>query len=196
VSTDGGERPCELAVVGGSWGGAAAVSDLLSHLTLACSLPVVIALHRGTTMTDDVLARSLQKACPLPIAEAADKTPLEPGKVLLAPADYHVMIEDDHVALTTEGPVRFSRPSIDVLFESAADAFADRVVAVLLTGANDDGARGLKAVKQRGGRTFAQEPSTAERRTMPDAAIATGAVDRVLPVPAIAAAIESLGARR
>jgi two-component system chemotaxis response regulator CheB len=182
-------------VVGGSWGGAAAVSDLLSHLSPACTLPLVIALHRGTTITDDVLTRALQKACPLPVAEAADKSPLEPGKVLLAPADYHVMIEDDHVALTTEAPVRFSRPSIDVLFESAADAYGERVVAVLLTGANDDGARGLVAVKRRGGRTFAQEPTTAERRTMPDAAIATGAVDRVLPVPAIAAALESLGAR-
>jgi two-component system chemotaxis response regulator CheB len=188
---------CELAVVGASWGGSAAVSLLLSHLTDACRLPVVVALHRGVSAsTEDVLVNSLQRHCVLPVVEAEDKTLLTPGQVLLAPSDYHLLIEDDHVALTTDAPVRYSRPSIDVLFESAADAYADRLAAVILTGANDDGARGLAVVKERGGRTFVQDPVTAERREMPDAAIATGAVDRILPVPAIAAALESLGSRR
>ena len=189
---------CEIAVVGGSWGGSAAVSDLLSHLTPACRLSVVVALHRGVTQssaTQDVLVNSLQRHSRLPVVEAEDKTELEAGCVYVAPSDYHVLIEDHHVALTTEAPVRFSRPSIDVLFESAADAYAEKVAAVLLTGANDDGARGLKAVRDRGGITFVQDPQTAERREMPEAAIATGAVDRVLPVTAIAAAIESLGRR-
>ena len=189
---------CQIAVIGGSWGGSAAVSDLLSHLTAACKLPVVVALHRGigsTSATHDVLVNSLQRRSALPVVEAEDKTELEGGRVLVAPSDYHLLIEDHHVALTTEAPVRFSRPSIDVLFESAADAYGSGVAAVLLTGANDDGARGLVAVKQRGGITFVQDPQTAVRREMPEAAIATGAVDRVLPVPAIAAALESLGKR-
>ena len=189
---------CELAVVGGSWGGSAALSSLLSHLTPACQLPVVVALHRSpasSPMTQDVLVDALQRHSALPVIEAEDKTQLAAGVVLVAPPDYHVLIEDGHVALSTEGPVRFSRPSIDVLFESAADAYDERVAAVLLTGANDDGARGLKVVKERGGRTFAQDPATAERPEMPEAAIALGAVDRVLPVPAIAAVLESLGRR-
>lgn len=192
-------RPsCEIAVIGGSWGGAAAVSALLSHLTPACRLQVVVALHRGAAApseTQDVLVNALQRHSALPVAEAEDKTELQEGRVLVAPSDYHLLIEDSHVALTTEAPIRFSRPSIDVLFESAADAYGERVAAVLLTGANDDGARGLVAVKERGGITFVQDPKTAERCEMPEAAIATGAVDRILPVPAIAAALESLGRR-
>lgn len=189
---------CEIAVIGGSWGGSAAVSDLLSHLTPACRMPVVVALHRGVTSssaTQDVLVNTLQRHSALPVVEAEDKSELQEGCVLVAPSDYHLLIEGRHVALTTEAPVRFSRPSIDVLFQSAADAFGEGVAAVLLTGANDDGARGLVTVKERGGITFVQDPKTAVRPEMPDAAIATGAVDRILPVPAIAAALEALGRR-
>jgi two-component system, chemotaxis family, protein-glutamate methylesterase/glutaminase len=192
------EPQCEIAVIGGSWGGSAAVSALLSHLTPACKLPVVVALHRGAaapSATQDVLVNTLQRHSALPVVEAEDKTELQEGRVLVAPSDYHLLIEDHHVALTTEAPIRFSRPSIDALFESAADAYGERVAAVLLTGANDDGARGLVTVKKRGGITFVQDPKTAERAEMPEAAIATGAVDRVLPVTAIAAALESLGRR-
>ena len=182
-----------VAVVGASWGGTAAAAELLSRLSPSCGLAVVIAIHRGSMGSEDMLARSLQKVSPLPVVEAEDKSVLEPGRVLVAPADYHLMIEQNHVALSTEAPVRFSRPSIDVLFESAADSCRDRVVAVVLTGANDDGARGVVAVKANGGRTYAQDPFTAERPEMPDAAIATGAIDRVLPIPAIAAALDALG---
>ena len=192
-------QPCELVVVGGSWGGSTATATLLSALSPSCALPIVVALHRSSVQTEathGALVASLQRHTALPVAEAEDKTVLEPGVVLVAPSDYHVLIEDDHVALSTEAPVRFSRPSIDVLFESAADARGPAVAAVLLTGANDDGSAGIAAVKRAGGRTFVQDPATAERRDMPDAAIATGAVDRVLPVEAIAAVIETLGARR
>ena len=185
-----------LVVVGGSWGSTAAVRTLVSDLPEDFELPIVVAVHRSHDSSDDVLARSLQESTAMRVLEAEDKSKLEPRQVLVAPANYHLLVEDDHVALSLDAPLRFSRPSIDILFESAADAFGERVVAVLLTGANDDGARGIVAVKARGGRTYVQEPSTAERREMPDAAIATGAVDRVLPIPAIAAALAAVGASR
>ena len=188
------DAPSFLVVVGGSWGGTAAVSTLLGRLTDACRAAIVIALHRAPTTDDKVLVGSLQRHSVLPVVEAEDKLPLAAGHVVLAPADYHVLIEQDHVALSTEAPVRFSRPSIDVLFESAAESWGDRVAAVVLTGANDDGARGVVAVKAAGGMAFVQDPATAERTEMPAAAIATGAVDRVLPVAAIAAAVDTLGA--
>jgi two-component system, chemotaxis family, protein-glutamate methylesterase/glutaminase len=187
-----GVPPCGLVVIGGSWGGIAAVGDILGRLPPSFSLPIVVALHRSPSGTDDMLVKALGRSSPLRVVEPDDKAELNPGTVFVAPADYHLLVERDHLALSVDAPVRFSRPSIDVVFESAAAAFGDRLVTVLLTGANDDGARGIAAAKMRGGRTFVQDPSTAERREMPDAAIATGAVDRVLPLPAIAAALAAL----
>lgn len=183
---------CELVVVGGSWGGATAACELLTALPDSFGLPVVIALHRSPSSSDEMLVRSLQRCTALEVCEPDDKTELAPGRVYVAPADYHLLVEGSELVLSVDPPVRFSRPSIDVLFESAADGYGDRLIAVLLTGANDDGARGIEAVNVRGGRTFVQDPSTAERPEMPDAAIATGAVDRILPIRAIAAAIAAL----
>ena len=182
---------CALAAIGGSWGGTNAVAALLQALPDDFRLPVVLALHRSPS-SDGTLVAALQRHTRLQVVEAEDKMALEPGVLVIAPADYHLLVEDGHLALSLDAPVRFSRPSIDVLFESAAEAYGERLVAVLLTGANDDGARGIVAVKQRGGRTYAQDPATAERPEMPAAAIATGAVDRVLPVRAIAAALGTL----
>ncbi|HEX7169098.1 MAG TPA: chemotaxis protein CheB [Acidimicrobiales bacterium] len=182
-----------LAVIGASWGGMAAVGALLEPLGETISIPLAVALHRSPTTRDDALVRSLARRCKLPVVEADDKTALEPGHVYVAPADYHLLVDDGHLSLSVEPPVRFSRPSIDVLFESAAEVYGEGVVAVVLTGANDDGARGVVKVKEHGGTVFVQDPATAERREMPDAAIATNAVDRVLPVPAIAAALNVLG---
>ena len=187
--------PCELVIVGGSWGGAKAVADLLSALPESFSTPVVIALHRSPNGVDEsMIVKSLQRHTSMEVCEPDDKTVINRGHVYVAPADYHLMVEGGELVLSVDPPVRFSRPSIDVLFESAADAYGERLIAVLLTGANDDGSRGIVAVNVRGGRTFVQDPATAERTEMPTAAIATGAVDRVLPIRAIAAALGALEA--
>src|SRR3954454_12224303 len=128
----------------------------------------------------------------LAVADAEDKEPIEEGRVYLAPPDYHLLVEPDAFALSTEDLVQHSRPSIDVLFDSAADAYAEDLTAVVLTGANADGAYGLTRVKRRGGVTIVQDPSTAEKREMPDAAIATGAADHVLPLERIASKLMEL----
>jgi two-component system chemotaxis response regulator CheB len=105
------------------------------------------------------------------VCEIEDKDALEPGRVHLAPANYHVLIEDGYVSLTIEEPVRFSRPSIDVMLTSAADTYGSSAIGVVLTGANEDGARGLAHVVKRGGRALVQNPKTAEIPIMPEAAI-------------------------
>jgi two-component system chemotaxis response regulator CheB len=169
-----------LVAVGCSWGGAAAVATLLHALPADFAPAVVVVQHRGADSPDGVLARALERAGPLPVQEAEDKQPLESGRVYLAPPDYHLLVEPGSLALSTEAPVRFSRPSIDLLFETVADAYGQRAAGVVLTGANADGAAGLERIRAVGGLTIAQDPDGAERREMPDAAIRTGAVQRVL----------------
>ncbi len=178
-----------LAVVGGSWGGLDALGRLLALLDPKAEMAVVAALHRAPNGPEGALVSYLRARCPLPVAEAEDKDEIEAGHVYLAPADYHLLVEPGRFALSIDAPVHYSRPSIDVLFESAADAYGDQAAAVILSGANDDGCRGLQHLKRRGGRTLVQEPSTAVRSEMPEAAIATGAVDEVLTLDDIAAAL-------
>jgi two-component system chemotaxis response regulator CheB len=156
----------------------------------------VVALHRGAGGPAGALVRSLQPLCALPVTEVEDKDEIVAGRVYVAPADYHLLVEDGHFELSIDAPVAFSRPSIDVVFDTAAEAYGSRVIGVVLTGANADGSEGLRRIKERGGMTLVQDPGTAERRTMPEAAIATGAVDRVLPIEAVAAIINELGTRR
>ena len=186
-------RRRSLAVVGASWGGMHALARLLRQLDAGCTLSVAIAQHRAPDRTGSIFVDYLQKASALPVVEADDKQDVEPATVYIAPADYHMLVEPGHFALSIDAPVQQSRPSIDVLFDSAADAYGDEVVAVILTGANDDGAHGIKQVKERGGLTLAQDPTTAERREMPDAAIATGAVDEVLTVEELGAVLNEVG---
>jgi two-component system chemotaxis response regulator CheB len=183
---------CRLAVVGGSWGGLDALGRLLALLDPKAEIAVVAALHRAANGPEGALVSYLRARSRLPVAEAEDKDEIEPHHVYLAPADYHLLVEPGRFALSIDAPVHYSRPSIDVLFESAADAYGDATVAVLLTGANDDGCRGLCQVKRRGGVTVVQDPATAVRREMPDAAIASGAADLVLPVEDIAARLNEL----
>ncbi|MEO7837584.1 MAG: chemotaxis protein CheB [Acidimicrobiales bacterium] len=185
--------PVVLAVVGGSWGGIDALGRLVALLEESCTLALAVALHRAANAPEGALVSYLQARCALPVAEAEDKDVIEPGKVYLAPADYHLLVEPGRFALSIDAPVLHSRPSIDVLFQSAADAYAAGAAAVVLSGANNDGSRGLCRVKSRGGVTLVQEPSTAERREMPDAAIATGAVDQVLTLDQIAVVLNEVG---
>jgi two-component system, chemotaxis family, protein-glutamate methylesterase/glutaminase len=165
----------ELVVVGTSWGGLTALGRLLDHLPDGVDLPIAIAQHRGPDSVEGALRAWLQRRSTRVVHEVVDKDPIERGGVYLAPADYHLLVERGSFALSLDERVRHARPSIDVLFESAADAYGAGVIGIVLTGANDDGAAGLARIKERGGLALAQDPATAEARTMPDAAIAAAA---------------------
>ena len=179
-------------VVGASAGAIDALQQLLPAIAQAEGPPIVAVVHlspRGKSVLPEVLARR----CPLPVREAEDKQPVASGTVWIAPPNYHLLVEPDRTfSFSVDEPVNFSRPSIDVLFESAADAYGDAVVAVLLTGASADGAAGLARVKLRGGRAIVQDPASAECATMPAAGIAATAVDYVLPLERIGEHLLSL----
>ena len=179
-------------MIGTSWGGLEALSTLLDGLRDDVHQPIVVAQHRSAESEDSALGRLLQHHTRRLVSDPDDKTPLEPDHVYLAPPDYHVLVEDRHLALSTDAPVQFARPSIDVLFQSAADAYGDRAIGIVLTGANADGAEGLARIKDRGGVAIVQDPATSERRTMPDAAIAATVADAVLPLTEIPAFVFGL----
>lgn len=182
----------DLVAVGASWGGLNAVETVLYDLPDGFRTPIVIAQHRAADSGSGALSRMLSVRSRHEVSEAGDKDPIEPGRVYLAPADYHLLVEPTGFALSTEALVQYSRPSIDVLLDTAADTYGDRLIGVVLTGANEDGAYGIARVKRRGGVTIAQEPDTATRREMPEAAIATGAVDHVLPLEQIGPKLREL----
>ena len=186
---------CELVVIGSSWGGLVALETILAALPGDFAPTIAIAQHRSPDSGSGALSAMIGRHTELAVCEAGDKDPMEPGRVYIAPPDYHLYVEQGAFALDVDEVVQYSRPSIDVLFDSAADVYGERVVAVILTGANEDGAYGIERVKRRGGLTIAQDPATAERREMPDAAIATGAVDRVLALDEIGPELARLGAR-
>jgi two-component system chemotaxis response regulator CheB len=181
-----------IAVVGTSWGGLAALRELVSCLPPDLAVPVVIVQHRHK-MSDEALPKLLQDRTSLPVCEAEDKMPIEPGRVYVAPADYHLLVErDGYFTLSVEEPVRYSRPSIDVTFTSAADAFGARTIGVVLTGANADGSAGLKRIAERGGATLVQEPATAESPAMPAAALKEVPSARVMVLSQIGSAVGNL----
>jgi two-component system, chemotaxis family, protein-glutamate methylesterase/glutaminase len=175
----------ELVVIGGSWGALAAYDRLLPALPEDFGPAIVVIQHRAVDSHRGALTSYLQARTVLPCAEIDDKDPIVGGRIHLAPPDYHTIIEPGHFALSTDAPVRHSRPSIDVSFETAADSYGEKLIGMILTGANDDGAAGVQAIKRRGGVTIAQDPDTAEKPVMPAAAIATGAIDRVVQVEEI-----------
>lgn len=175
----------ELICVGASWGGLHAVGRLLADIPDGLEQPIVIAQHRGPESAPGGFARLLGHQTPRRVEEVDDKMPIERGRVYVAPPDYHLLIEPGSFALSVDARVHHARPSIDVLFESAADAYRERVVGVILTGANEDGAAGLARIKAEGGVAVIQDPADAERRAMPDAAIAATLADAVLPLEAI-----------
>ncbi len=181
----------EIIVIGASYGGLSALQILLPELAPDFPLPLVVVQHRRKE-ADDGLCEYLRRRSPLPLIEPNDKEKVEPGRVYLAPRDYHLLLEKSIFALSTESPVGFARPSIDVLFESAADIYRERVIGVILTGANRDGARGLAKIKAFGGLTVVQDPQSAESRSMPEAAIAAPTVDRILPLAEIAPFLNEL----
>ena len=166
-----------MIVIGGSLGGTRVLSSILRALPKTFPHPIAVTLHRSrdNQEEDGGVAELLQKASLLPVREPLDKEPILGGHVYLAPADYHLMVETSGFSLSTDEPVQFARPSIDVLFESAADAFDGETVGVVLTGANQDGAHGAVCIRDRGGLVVVQDPATAESPGMPQSAInATG----------------------
>lgn len=167
-----------IVVVGTSAGGLRALEKILGALPETYALPIVVVQHRSKE--SDAFADVMGHLVDLPVHEAEDKEPIDAPGVYLAPPDYHLLVEPGRFALSTDEPVNFSRPSIDVTFDSAADAYGPGVVGVLLTGANSDGARGLSRIRRAGGYAIVQDPSTAESAEMPSAAIKEGAVDKVI----------------
>jgi two-component system chemotaxis response regulator CheB len=181
----------KLVVVGSSLGGLAALRQLLEPLPAGFRAAVALAQHRRAD-SDSRLADILATSCALPVMEPEDKEPLEPGTIYVAPANYHLLVTAEALLLTVDPPVWFARPSIDVLFESAAEAFGPAAVAVVLTGANEDGAAGAQAVKRAGGTVLVQDPAGAESPVAPRAAIASGAAHEVLALPQLAARLVQL----
>ncbi len=181
-------RKYELVVIGCSMGGMQALDVVFAPLSKEFPLPVVVAQHRYRT-SDRALPMYYGRHSRLEVVDADDKQWLRAGRIYLAPANYHLLIDrsgdQGELSLSTEAAVAHSRPSIDVMFESAADAYGPGVIGVILTGANRDGARGVAKIKQRGGFVVVQDPATAEAPEMPQAAIAAGRVDRILPLDRI-----------
>ena len=185
----------EAVVIGASAGALDVLSNLLPGLPADYRLPILIVVHMPPDKTS-LFAQLLRARCAIRVREAEDKEPIEPGVAYFAPPDYHLLVEQDkRLSLSDDEPVLFSRPSIDVLFESAADAYGDGLIGVVLTGANSDGANGLKAVVEAGGVAVVQSPGSAYAVAMPEAAIATCPDARVLPVNEIAVYLREVGAR-
>lgn len=185
----------DVVVVGASWGALRALRKLLSGLPSTFELPMILVPHRGKD-SEHLLAHLLEDCSHMPVSEVEDKDNVEAGHVYLAPANYHLLLDDDgHFSLSTDEPVRFSRPSIDVTFESVADIYGPRSVGVMLTGANEDGSRGLRRIADRGGLAIVQDPDTAESRLMPAAALKAVPEALVLSVEGIADHLATLEAR-
>ena len=175
----------EIVVIGASWGGLAALTRLISDLPGDFGVPVAIVQHRSRH-ADNLLAGLLQDITLLTVVDVEDKEPLAPGGIYIAPANYHMLVDNGHLSLTTDPLVRFSRPSIDVTFMSAADTYLGSTIGVVLTGANDDGARGLRHIVDRGGQAIVQDPATAESPVMPHAAQRAVPEAKVIPLTGIA----------
>jgi len=185
-------RPVEAIVIGTSAGGVEALSVLLPALPAGLRASVFIVIHiprDGPSMLTEVFAPK----CALPVFEAEDKLPIDAGTVYFAPPDYHLLIDaGPQLALSADDLVNFSRPSIDVLFESAADAYGAGLLGIVLTGGNQDGAAGLEAISNAGGMTIVQDPESARSPLMPESAIRRRQPDQVLTLEAIAQCLRSL----
>lgn len=184
----------QAVVIGASAGGVEAVGSLLGALHADCPLPIAVVLHvppQRSTMLPAVLGAR----CALPVKEAEDKEYFMPGTVYVAPPGYHLLLEPGRsLALSVDEAVNFSRPSIDVLFESAAYAFRASLLGIILTGANHDGAAGLAMIRAQGGLAWVQDPVSALMPAMPEAAIRHAGADLILPLDLLAARFGRLAA--
>jgi two-component system chemotaxis response regulator CheB len=188
-------RDIDAVAIGASAGGVEVLSVLLSALPASCRASFFIVVHIPRERPS-LLADVFGAKCALPVREAEDKEPVQPGTVYFAPPDYHLLLDRGPVlALSSDEPVHFSRPSIDVLFDSAADIYGERLLGLILTGANQDGAEGLAAVGRAGGRTVVQEPSGAAVPFLPEAALQEGPVEFVLSLAQLQDVFATWGAK-
>ena len=183
----------DIVVVGTSWGGLAALRTLVAGVPETFTMAITLVQHRHKD-SDHLLRVLLQEHTHLEVCEVEDKMPLEHGRIYVAPPGYHTLVEPGHFSLSTEAPVRYSRPSIDVTFSSAADSYGHRTVGIVLTGANADGSEGLRQISDRGGMAIIQDPATAESPTMPAAAVKAVPRARVMSLSAISAFLIALPA--
>lgn len=174
-----------MVAIGTSWGGLGALVGILSAIPEGFPAPILIVQHRSKD-SDKLLSDLLQDVCALKVQEAEDKDFLLPSNVYVAPADYHLLVDGEQISLTTDEPVRYSRPSIDVTFSSVAESYGSGSIGVILTGANQDGARGLSQILAMGGRGLVQDPETAEVAVMPAAARRAAPDAEILPLEDIA----------
>lgn len=182
----------EAVVIGASAGALEALSVILPSLPAGYTLPVMIVVHVPPDKKS-IMAELFQAKCRIPVREAEDKEPISGGTVYFAPPDYHLLVEMDRsLSLSTDEPVLYSRPSVDVLFESAADAYNSGLIAIVLTGANPDGANGLKIVAEAGGTAIVQRPEEAYASAMPEAAIAQCPGASVLSAEEIAVYLQDI----
>src|SRR6201996_5586191 len=183
----------EAIVIGASAGAIQALSRILPALPEKYPFPVMVVVHIPADRSD-LLASLFQAKCRMEVKEAEDKEPIIPGVVYFGPSDYHLLVETDRtVSLSSDEPVLYSRPSIDVLFESAADAYGEGLVGIILTGANEDGAGGLGAIHAAGGITLVENPAEAFASAMPSAALARCPEARSASLDEIAAYLVGLG---
>jgi len=183
---------CDLLVIGGSAGSLDIILNVLPDLRLDLPFPVIIVVHRKVSY-DSLLANLLNAKTQLFVQEAEEKDTITAGNIYIAPADYHLLIENDHtISLDFSEKVNYSRPSIDVTFDTAADAYRSKLVCLLLSGASADGTQGLKTAKKYGGRVIVQNPNTAKSAYMPETAIAEVEVDIIVDAADIATLINSL----
>lgn len=187
------DRAIRAVVIGASAGGVQALLQILPSLPASYPLPVLIVVHVPPDR-DNALVSLFQARCQIQVREAEDKEPVLPGVVYFAPSDYHLLVEKDGtLSLSSDELVNHSRPSIDVLLESSADAFGSELVGVILTGANDDGARGLQAVVEAGGVAIVEDPAEAYASAMPAASLRASPSAKAMKVAAIASYVSSLG---
>jgi two-component system chemotaxis response regulator CheB len=195
-SSDVAASGFEAVLIGASAGGVEAVGALLESLPESFGAAVIVVIHMPPG-ADDLLARVLASRCALPLVEPSDKQPADGGAVYIAPAGYHLLVEPGKTfALSLDEPVNFSRPSIDVLFESAAYAYRERALGIVLTGANADGAEGLRIIRALGGAGWVQDPANASAPAMPTAAIARAGADRIMTLNDMALALPGIAAAR
>ena len=178
-------------VIGASAGGVLALRELLPRLPAGLDATVLVVLHLPPDRPS-LLSGIFRRACRVPVVEAEDKAPLAPGTIVFAPPDYHLLVDrGPAIALSVDEPVAFSRPAIDVLFETAAEIYGSATTGLILTGASHDGAAGLAAVARAGGRVLVQSPDEAESRAMPLAALAAVPQAEVLTIAALAALFDA-----
>ncbi len=181
-----GRKNYELVVIGGSAGSIDAVLKILKNLRADFAIPIIIVLHRKASH-EEYFVSIFQKKTKLKVKEAEGREKIEPGVIYIVPPDYHLLIEDDKtLTLDVSEKVNYSRPSIDITLECAADAFKEKLIGIILTGANADGAKGLAKIKSKKGLAIVQNPETAEVNTMPKEAIKSTAIDHILDLEDIA----------